>query len=189
MESVCIEMKNTMLNPFIVLAKLLTRPKALRLKIREYSHLWQTLRYILILLTILTIRTLRIRGLSQVYVIRTLWGDIFLIPMLDALEMFYHIYCGQDYDKLIAPSKGSVVLDVGAHYGFYTIRCVRHYGVARVVAIEPHPENFLVLRLNCSLNKLQNRCSLIEAAAGSSEGVVLVYIRVSIMALSRGGRV
>jgi len=49
------------------------------------------------------------------------------------------------------------VVDVGAHYGFYTLlAAVRVSSSGKVLAFEPSKENFRVLKLNIALNKLRN---------------------------------
>lgn len=53
--------------------------------------------------------------------------------------------------------KGGVFLDVGAHVGKYSIALSKIVGPhGLVAAIEPHPENFRVLKQNIKLNDLKN---------------------------------
>jgi FkbM family methyltransferase len=58
-------------------------------------------------------------------------------------------------------TRDSVILDVGAHIGSFTIRCLAH-NPKKVMCVEPSPENVNVLRLN--LNKAPNvgvlRCAV-----------------------------
>ena len=59
------------------------------------------------------------------------------------------------FESLLRP--GMVVVDVGAHVGYYTLlaaRCVGRSG--RVYAFEPAPENFGVLQHNIAQNNLAN---------------------------------
>jgi len=52
---------------------------------------------------------------------------------------------------------GDVVLDLGAHIGYYTLLFARLVGPAgRVIAFEPDPDNFRLLRHNVTLNGYQN---------------------------------
>ncbi len=56
--------------------------------------------------------------------------------------------------------RGSVVFDVGAHIGFYSLLAARAVGPeGRVFAFEPHPENFAVLEQNIRLNHYSNICA------------------------------
>lgn len=45
---------------------------------------------------------------------------------------------------------GWTVLDIGAHIGSFVLACAMR-GATRIVAIEPHPENFKLLDENCKL--------------------------------------
>jgi FkbM family methyltransferase len=57
--------------------------------------------------------------------------------------------------KLIKP--GSLVLECGAHHGAHTILLSRWVGnKGRVIAVEPMPENLVILRRNIELNRLTN---------------------------------
>lgn len=50
---------------------------------------------------------------------------------------------------------GMVVVDVGAHVGFVTLHLARLVGpTGHVIAIEPDPGNYSLLRRNCELNHL-----------------------------------
>jgi FkbM family methyltransferase len=52
---------------------------------------------------------------------------------------------------------GDIVIDVGAHIGSYTIRCAKLFGEnGKVIAIEPIPENLILLKNNLEFNKLNN---------------------------------
>jgi FkbM family methyltransferase len=51
----------------------------------------------------------------------------------------------------------SVLLDVGAHIGIFTLKGARHVGSkGRVIAFEPNPETVKLLRENISANHLEN---------------------------------
>ena len=59
------------------------------------------------------------------------------------------------FSKLAEESR--CVVDVGAHWGFYTLlAAVRIGSSGKVLAFEPSKENFRVLKLNVALNKLRN---------------------------------
>jgi FkbM family methyltransferase len=60
------------------------------------------------------------------------------------------------------------LLDLGAHIGIATVWLSREYGITDVVAIEPHPGNFEVLRRNCEANGVRAR--LVAAAVGKVDG-------------------
>ncbi len=68
---------------------------------------------------------------------------------------------------------GGVVLDIGANVGAYTIWQATKGGPnGRVVSVEAAPSTVAVLRGNIALNALEDRVSVVEAAAWSSGGTV-----------------
>ncbi len=78
-----------------------------------------------------------------------------------------------DKQKLFFSSieKGSVVYDLGAHVGYYSLLASRAVGAAgRVVCFEPSPRNTGCLRRHLQLNGISN-CDIIEAAVSSSDGI------------------
>jgi FkbM family methyltransferase len=68
---------------------------------------------------------------------------------------------------------GTVVLDVGANFGLYTVLAAKRG--ARVFAIEPDPRNAAMLRRNISLNRLENKVTIFEIAATDAEKTVPLY--------------
>ena len=61
--------------------------------------------------------------------------------------------------------RGSTVVDIGAHVGYYTVLSARAVGWrGRVIAVEPDPVNAALLRENVRRNRLRN-VTVIEAAA------------------------
>ena len=61
---------------------------------------------------------------------------------------------------------GSIVLDIGAHHGYFSILAARKAGIdGKVYAIEPAPENFKILKRNIELNRLKN-VILVNKAVG-----------------------
>jgi FkbM family methyltransferase len=67
-------------------------------------------------------------------------------------------------------------VDVGANIGTTTVPALLSHGFDTAVAIEPEPENVLLLRLNVLLNDIEHRVTVLPVAAsnqvGSSELVV-----------------
>jgi FkbM family methyltransferase len=61
--------------------------------------------------------------------------------------------------------RGSTVVDIGAHVGYYTLLSARTVGWrGRVIAVEPDPDNAALLRENVRRNRLRN-VTIVEAAA------------------------
>lgn len=68
---------------------------------------------------------------------------------------------------------GDVVADVGGFIGLYAVALAKRVGDSgQVIAFEPDPENFAVLRRHVELNAVNARVRLIPKAVGQSEGRV-----------------
>jgi FkbM family methyltransferase len=65
---------------------------------------------------------------------------------------------------------GSVFVDVGAHIGTSVIPALTQHGFARAVAIEPDPDNLVVLRANLVLNGLEANVAVVPAAVSAAPG-------------------
>src|SRR5205823_7308037 len=53
-------------------------------------------------------------------------------------------------------SRAELFIDVGAHYGFYTLLAARNHPQLRILAFEPVPQTFEVLRRNVALQRSPN---------------------------------
>lgn len=74
------------------------------------------------------------------------------------------------FQETITP--GSIVFDIGAHVGFYTLLASVLVGASgKVVAFEPLPRNLFYLKEHLRLNRIQN-VTVIEVAVSSSCGVI-----------------
>jgi len=63
----------------------------------------------------------------------------------------------ESYHRFIRPQRGWFVIDAGAHVGVYTVEAAKLVGdEGEVVAIEPDPDNFKMLKFHIALNKLKN---------------------------------
>lgn len=72
------------------------------------------------------------------------------------------------FEKLVEPA--SIVFDIGAHVGFYTLLASVLVGPAgRVFAFEPVPANIRYLRRHLDLNNIKN-VTVIEAAIADRRG-------------------
>lgn len=63
-----------------------------------------------------------------------------------------------------------VVIDIGAHIGFFSIYAASKAKNGKVYAFEPAPDNLEMLRKNIELNKLNN-VKIVNAAIAAEEGV------------------
>ncbi len=72
------------------------------------------------------------------------------------------------FEKTITPS--SVVYDIGAHAGFYTLLASELVGMGgSVISFEPVPQNLHYLKKHIELNRCQN-VTIIDAAVSDKEG-------------------
>src|SRR3989344_4015284 len=72
--------------------------------------------------------------------------------------------------------KGDVVLDIGAHIGYYTLLFARLVGEkGKVYAFEPDPENFALLKKNVEVNGYRN-VVLEQKAVSDNPGTVKLHL-------------
>ena len=85
-----------------------------------------------------------------------------------------HMLHMPDYEPVswVTPKSGDVVIDVGAHTGWYAIQCARQVGTTgRVIALEPDLSNREQLERNLALNGIQG-CKIVPLAAWSESGSI-----------------
>jgi FkbM family methyltransferase len=78
------------------------------------------------------------------------------------------------FERLVAP--GDLVVDVGAHWGYFTLLAATLCGdTGRVVAFEPHPRNLTILNKNLQANHLQN-VDVVPKAVSDGEGLAKLFL-------------
>ncbi len=93
------------------------------------------------------------------------WGD---------LMMFRGNY-EPKVNEIFRPKKDEVVLDVGAHIGYYALKAASLVGYqGKVVAIEPNPSNIEVIKMNMKINNLDN-VTPINAAVSDKNGTLRLW--------------
>ena len=106
---------------------------------------------------LLSTTAIRIGGL--VYKIHNLEGLTILNPIFEAFMTIW-----------FQPKKGDIFVDIGAHIGKYTISAAKAVGdEGLVIAVEPHPETFKILKKNAELNHFKNLL-LFNTGAWNSSG-------------------
>ncbi|MGA2159070.1 MAG: FkbM family methyltransferase [Dehalococcoidia bacterium] len=70
---------------------------------------------------------------------------------------------------------GSVFIDIGAHYGYYTLLIGSQKPNCRILSFEPVPENIEILKKNIALNNLTN-VEIHQAAVSSRTGTQSLHI-------------
>jgi len=87
------------------------------------------------------------------------------------------IYSKKVYDRVFYPRKGWVVVDIGATFGIYALRASKMVGKKGIViAIEPEPINFKILKHHIRINKVTNIVH-VNSALGDRADIVKLYIR------------
>lgn len=66
--------------------------------------------------------------------------------------------------------KDSTLLELGGNIGTQTVYFALSEAFTRIISVEPDPRNFHLLRTNIVQNKLENVVTLVNTAAGDSEG-------------------
>jgi len=70
-----------------------------------------------------------------------------------------------------------VFWDIGANYGVYTLCFLRNPDLrCRIIAVEPSPKTFLLLKKSCELNGDAGRVSLENVALSDHEGEGVLYL-------------
>lgn len=76
--------------------------------------------------------------------------------------------------KLIKP--GMVVLDIGAHVGYYSVLFSKLVGPkGKIFSFEPDPHNNLLLKSNIKLNNISN-CVVEQLAASNEDGTLNLHL-------------
>ncbi len=70
----------------------------------------------------------------------------------------------------IIKSEGAVVLDVGAHAGFFALYCLSLNGTVKIFSVEPEENNLATMKDNLKLNDSLKKVSVIPGALSLVEG-------------------
>jgi len=68
--------------------------------------------------------------------------------------------------------QGTTLLELGGNIGTQTVYFALSGQFARIVSVEPDPRNFDLLRTNIMQNRLGHRVTLVNCAAGESQGEI-----------------
>jgi len=72
--------------------------------------------------------------------------------------------------------RGDIVVDIGAHIGYYTLQFANLVGpTGKVYAFEPEPKNFELLKKNVQINKYDN-VVLIQKIVSDKDGIVEFFV-------------
>jgi len=98
------------------------------------------------------------------------------VPFSTLLNTFGHVLYDSDFQEGFKPRYGNVVFDVGANIGaFAAVSSVLVGESGFVVAVEPEPSNFALLRKNLSINSFKNVMAL-QLALSNEDGSSVLYV-------------
>jgi FkbM family methyltransferase len=92
-------------------------------------------------------------------------------PIDDAILRHMYVRPGLYFPDVAGFVPRGVVLDVGAHHGFYAIEALRRYRDCRMIAVEPDPAACRALHQNIALNGLEHRIRIVQGALADRPGV------------------
>jgi FkbM family methyltransferase len=87
------------------------------------------------------------------------------------VQIYRQIFERQEY-RCLAATRPALIIDAGAHIGLATLYFASCFPSAEIIAIEPHPENFSILRRNVA--SFENVTPIRAALWDRSEPVRLV---------------
>lgn len=79
-----------------------------------------------------------------------------ILQPFDDIEINAEIYRQEAYDGFRKIQKDDVIIDVGAHIGLFALKAAKKAKNGIVIAIEPHPFNYKLLRRNMVINGVRN---------------------------------
>ena len=94
-----------------------------------------------------------------------------------SIEVYVEIF--KDNNHFIAPGfsgkSASLIVDIGANQGFYTLRIRQHNPRCKIICVEPNPYVFEILEKNIESNHLED-VALVNKAVGLSNGKIALEI-------------
>ena len=108
--------------------------------------------------------------------------DAFYLNLDETRFVYDEIFTDRTYLRHgIALGDGACVVDVGANIGLFALYVHRHVHRARIVAFEPVPEVFEVLKANVELHQIDARLYPCALGAGPGEATFTFYPHNSVM--------
>lgn len=79
-----------------------------------------------------------------------------LRPFSNDIFIFHEVWEDENYlvEEIATAAENGVVMDIGAHIGFFSLFAIDVLKAKKVIALEPSGENFLLLRQNISNDSL-----------------------------------
>lgn len=104
-------------------------------------------------------------------------GHKMFLDSKDSLRLsIYRAHETLEMEAIKKIEKGDVVLDVGAHIGYYTLIFAKLVGEeGKVFAFEPDPDNFALLKKNVEMNGYRN-VIFVPKAVSNRTGKIRLYL-------------
>jgi len=82
-----------------------------------------------------------------------------------SLDIYMELFKERHHSKLSSflPNKNDIVIDVGANEGYYVLKTKEIAPSSKIIAVEPNPTAFGILKKNVEANKLKNIILLSKA--------------------------
>jgi len=91
-------------------------------------------------------------------------------------DMWREIWVLDAYEKYFKIKNGLIVIDVGAHIGIFSIKAAKEVGKnGLIIAMEPHPLTYALLKTNLKQNRCENVIP-IRMAASNFKGKAKLYL-------------
>jgi len=112
-------------------------------------------------------------GLCKLFIIEAHGYKLHFFPTAISTDLWVDPFC-RSYEGCSFLSNGNIVVDIGANVGTTVIPSAKTVGEnGKVYAFEAHPQTFLYLKQNVSLNKLNN-VKLFNLAVGNRDATTKV---------------
>jgi FkbM family methyltransferase len=72
--------------------------------------------------------------------------------------------------EIVSLPSDALILDIGAHHGYYSIAAIFQYPQSKIMAIEPNPLALKLLKHNLKINSVKDRVEVICAGIGTNQG-------------------
>jgi FkbM family methyltransferase len=94
-------------------------------------------------------------------------GKVILVREFWSIFLFDEIFMANCYEapQLLKYGPFDTVIDIGANIGLFTLRSKQLWPNARVISVEPHPDNFEHLQEHLQLNRLNDVLSVAKGIA------------------------
>jgi len=98
-------------------------------------------------------------------------------PTLFNLTIFREIWQQNIYVKAFKKPSPRIVVDIGAHFGMFSLQAAFLWSDAKIHAYEPEKANFEILRANIEQNGLSHRITAFHEAVCDRQGSVGLYVK------------